>query len=158
MSDIVLEIAFHQREQAMRIPVARREYERLAESLKCLAMGDTHIHNFFLLPMSDTALVLFSIKDLQYIHCLEKGATAKAPVVEGLEIYLHNRTEPLTVQLDPDGPIHDLLLEMLETHYGDDPQGCVMTPDLDGNPLFFRPDDVDCIFLNARYLAGYRPE
>lgn len=158
MTQIVLEAGFHSRAAALRFPVREDDYRELFGNLTKLALGERGIANFYLLRLSDTQAAVISVKDIQYLYCLEHGAKATVPSTPGVRLYLHGRPDALDIDLDPEGPIHDLILEMLETHYGEDPEGCVVTPDTAGNPLFFRPDDLDCLFLDDKYLQGYQPK
>ena len=151
MARNVLRMWFYQRPGAVSVPILREDYERLLGQLKQLAMGDRGIPGYLLFKLSPDVALLVSVKSLAALQCLE-DVGAEVPKVDGATLYLRNLPDPISVGFHEHGPFEDLVNEMQETTCEEDPEGCVMMPDRDGNSIFFRPDDVHYILFDTHYL------
>ena len=156
----LLELVFYGREGTRALPVNSDSYVRLIEALKRLSAGDRDIPAYFILGVNPKVAALIAVKEVQSVYCVDIGRNAsysERESVEGMEFYLTGREEPVHINLDPGGPISDMLVAMTETGYGDLDEGCVMMPDHDGNPFLFVPADVQYILMERVYVEGVGP-
>lgn len=153
MARNVLRMWFYHRPGSVSVPILRDDYEHLLTQLKQLAMGDRSIPGYLVFKLSQDVALLVSVKSLAALQCLD-DASAEVPTVDGAEVYLRDLPDPIPVRFHEHGPFEDLVQEMCETSCLEDPEGCVMMPDRDGNSIFFRPDDVHYILFDTHYLEG----
>lgn len=151
MTEHVLKIWFYEREEALSLPVDESDYDKLIENLKKLAAGNQDIPSYFVLKASEKIYVLISVKDIVALYSMTRGGTELEPV-DGAKVMLRHLPMPVEIAFHERGPFSDLLAEMSETSYAETPEGCVMMPDTEGGSIFFRPDDIQYVILNSRYL------
>lgn len=151
-----LEIVFYGRQEPRILPIQGESYSHLLDALKRLSMNQTDIPAYFVLGVNENVSALVAVKPIQAVRCIEggDGTLADKEKAEGIEFYLKDRERPLSIDLDPKGPISDLLIALAETDYGDPYEGCVMMPDSEGNPFLFVPNDIEYLMLEKRYLDG----
>lgn len=151
MAEHTLKIWFYERDQALSLPVEKDDYDKLIENLKQLASGHQDIPSYFVLKASEKVSVLISVKDIVALYSMTRGKAELQPV-DGAKVVLRHLPTPVEIAFDEHGPFPDLLEEMSEMSYAETPEGCVMMPDTEDGSIFFRPDDLQYVIFNARYL------
>jgi hypothetical protein len=156
MAKALLELVFYGREEALSYPAREDGFEALTEALRRLSTGDTDINAYYPLEVSDEVSMLVSIKHIQTMRIvtIQAGGGSYVPgQVEGMEFYLAGRSSPISIDMDPAGPISDVLAAMAENEYTVGMPGCVMLSDRDGNPFLFVPNDVQFILMDRAYVS-----
>lgn len=157
MAKALLELVFYGREEALSYPAREDGFEALTEALRKLSTGDEGINAYYPLEVSDQVNMLVSIKHIQTMRIvtIQAGGGSYVPgQVEGMEFYLAKRSSPISIDMDPAGPIHDVLIAMAEADYSEGMPGCVMLSDRDGNPFLFVPNDVQFILMDRAYTEA----
>jgi hypothetical protein len=155
MAKHLLELVFYGREEALAYPAREDGFDDLTDALRRLSAGDRDINAYYPLEVSDQVSMLVSIKHIQTMRIvtIQAGGGSYVPgQVEGMEFYLAARNAPISIDMDPTGPIHDVLIAMAEATREEGMPGCVMLSDREGNPFLFVPNDVQFILMDRAYV------
>lgn len=159
MNTHFLRIRFYGREEAVRINVGEANYAGLMAGVKSLAAGQSRVPAFYLLPVAASLSMLISVKQIQSLQSSrQSNGHDWAPVLEagGVAFYLRGRAQPLVLDYSGQGPLDDMFHGLVTATYSDEVPGCIMLADGDGEPVFFRLDEVQ--FAVVRNELIQRPE
>ena len=145
MAKNYLRLTFYGRETPVQVAIGEVDAQEILGGIKGLAAGGKDIRAFYLFPVSEFLSALISVAEIQTVQLTAKpngGVWTPPAVSAGVAFYLKGRRDPLLLDYTGLGPLDDMFHGLAQTDYGDELPGCIMLTDSEGEPSFFRLDEV----------------
>lgn len=139
-----LRLTFYGRETPILLDIGETDSAEFLEAIKNLSAGGKDIQAFYLFGLSDNLSALISVGELQTVQFTSKknGDVWKPALSHGVAFYLKGRGEPLVLDYSGMGPLDDMFHGLTDTGYDEEIPGCIMLADGNGEPSFFRLDEI----------------
>lgn len=145
MAKHFVRVTFYGRETPLQVTIGDVDAEDIIGGVKGLAAGGKDIQAFYLFSVGEHVSALISVAEIQTLQFSTRpnGGIWTPPVMAaGVAFYLKGRREPLLLDYTGTGPLDDMFHGLAETRYGEELPGCIMLADGNGEPSFFRLDEI----------------
>lgn len=145
MAKSYLRLTFYGRETPVQVAIGETDAREILDGIKGLAAGGKDIQAFYLFPVSEHLSALISVAEIQTVQFTAHpngGVWTPPAVTAGVAFYLKGRRDPLLLDYTGQGPLDDMFHGLSGTRYGEELPGCIMLTDGEGEPSFFRLDEV----------------
>ena len=150
-----LRLTFYGRETPIQVAIGETDAREILEGVKGLAAGGKDIQAFYLFGVSEHMSALISVAEIQTLQLTNRpngGVWTPPTVPAGVAFYLKGRRDPLLLDYTGRGPLDDMFHGLSGTRYGEDIPGCIMLTDGEGEPSFFRLDEVQYALVRTELI------
>ncbi len=149
-----LRVTFYGRETPIQLAVGETDAREFLEAIKDLSAGGKHIQAFYLFPLADNLSALISVHELQTVQFTSKqnGSVWAPQLSHGVAFYLKGRAQPMVLDYSGTGPLDDMFHGLASTGYGEEIPGCIMLADGEGEPSFFRLDEIQYALVRSELI------
>lgn len=155
MAKNYLRLTFYGRETPVQVAIGEVDAQEILGGIKGLAAGGKDVRAFYLFPVSEFLSALISVAEIQTVQLTAKpngGVWTPPAVASGVAFYLKGRRDPLLLDYTGVGPLDDMFHGLAQTDYGDELPGCIMLADSEGEPSFFRLDEVQYALVRTELI------
>lgn len=155
MAKQYLRLTFYGRDTPVQVAIGETDARDILAGVKGLAAGGKDIRAFYLFGVNEYMSVLISVAEVQTLQLTQRpngGVWTPPAVPAGVAFYLKGRRDPLLLDYTGRGPLDDMFHGLAATAYGDDIPGCIMLTDGEGEPSFFRLDEVQYALVRTELI------
>jgi hypothetical protein len=150
-----LRLTFYGRETPIQVAIGDVDTQDVLSAVKGLAAGGKDIQAFYVFSVSEHLSALISMAEIQTLQFTARpngGVWTPPAVSAGVAFYLKGRRDPLLLDYSGQGPLDDMFHGLASTRYGEDIPGCIMLTDGEGEPSFFRLDEVQYALVRTELI------